>query len=109
LIVAIFVVGFGIWASFAPLAGGAVAFGVVGPNSSRRTIQHLEGGIIRELRVHEGDRVLAGQPLIVLEPIQARSNYDGLLNQELAALAKQARLGAERSGAASVVFPRALY
>lgn len=109
LIVMIFVVGFGAWAAYAPLAGGAVAYGIVGPNSSRRTIQHLEGGIVRELRVREGDKVVAGQTLIVLEPIQARSNYDGLLNQELASLAKQARLSAEKSGVASVIFPRALH
>ena len=62
-VVALLVVAVGGWASTAPLAGGAVATGVISPDGSRRTIQHLEGGIIGEIMVRDGDFVTVGAPL----------------------------------------------
>jgi HlyD family secretion protein len=103
-IVLVFVIGFGLWAGLAPLAGGAVASGVISPNSSRRVVQHLEGGIIRDLKVRDGTQVKAGDPLVTLEPIQPQSTHD-LLLQELRVLeARRVRLEAERSGATTVAF-----
>src|SRR5919108_2761106 len=68
------VFGFGIgWAAIAPLAGAAIAPGVISPDGSRRTVQHLEGGIIRELLARDGDVVEVGQPLMVLEGVDARA------------------------------------
>jgi HlyD family secretion protein len=93
-IILVFVIGFGLWAGLAPLAGGAVASGVISPNSSRRVVQHLEGGIIRDLKVRDGTQVKAGDPLVTLEPIQPQSTHD-LLLQELGVLeARRVRLEA---------------
>ena len=64
--------GFGLWAAFAPLSSAAVAPGVVKVDSYRKTVQHLEGGIVSEILVHEGDAVVQGQPLVRLfaEPVR---------------------------------------
>src|SRR5918996_2490657 len=51
--------GFGGWSVIAPLASAAIAPGVVSPDGNRKTIQHLEGGIIRAIHVREGDLVAA--------------------------------------------------
>src|SRR3979411_1724674 len=69
LMIAAFGLIFGIWGFFVPIAGGAVAPGIVNPDGSKKTVQHLEGGIISELRVRDGDLVQAGQPLLVLENV----------------------------------------
>ncbi len=107
-IILVFVVGFGLWAALAPLAGGAIASGIISPNSSRRVVQHLEGGIIRDLKVRDGAEVKAGDPLMVLEPIQPQSAHDVLLADLRALEARKVRLEAERSGAADVTFPPSL-
>lgn len=104
-LIAVFVVGFFVWAGFAPLASGAVAPGIISPDSSRRVVQHLEGGIVREMRVQEGQSVEAGQPLVVLEPVQPRSAHEALLGQRQSLLAKAARLEAEKSQAGAIAFP----
>lgn len=108
LIILVFVVGFGLWAGLAPLASGAVASGVISPNSSRRVVQHLEGGIIRDLKVRDGSVVKAGDALVVLEPIQPQSAHDLLLAELQALEARKARLLAERSGAAQITFSETL-
>src|SRR5262245_59100990 len=54
--------GFGLWAAAAPLAGAAIAPGVISPDGSRRTVQHLEGGIIQRILVEDGSVVQAGHP-----------------------------------------------
>ena len=60
--------GFGTWAAIATLASAALAPGVVSPDGNRKTVEHLEGGIVREILAREGDRVSAGQVLVVREP-----------------------------------------
>jgi HlyD family secretion protein len=67
LLILCFVLGLGMWSGFAPLESAAAASGVVESESSRKTIQHLEGGIIRKILVADGDVVRAGQTLISLE------------------------------------------
>lgn len=109
LIIFIFFVGFGLWAGLAPLAGGAVASGVISPNSSRRVVQHLEGGIIRDLKVRDGSEVKAGDPLVILEPIQPQSAHELLLTEMRALEARHLRLDAERTGATTIVFPPSLF
>ena len=96
---------FGVWAALAPLESGAVAQGQVQVAGSQRVIQHLEGGIIEEILVREGDRVKTGQPLVVLDPTRARTQYDRIHQQYLAAQGREARLKAERQDAKSVEFP----
>ncbi|WP_413817731.1 MULTISPECIES: HlyD family type I secretion periplasmic adaptor subunit [Pseudomonas] len=87
---------FGGWAALAPLDSSALAPGVVTVKSYRKTVQHLEGGIVRELRVHDGDLVKTGDVLLVLDNTQARSEMETTRSQLIAALQLQARLEAER-------------
>lgn len=105
LVVLLIGAGFGGWAATAPLAGGAVAPGVISPDGSRKTIQHLEGGIIGEIMVRDGDLVAAGAPLVTLEDTQARAAHEMLLHQYHGLLAVQARLTAERLGQGRIDFP----
>ncbi len=98
-----FVIG-GIWAATAPLSGAVIAPGIVSPESSRQTIQHLEGGIIKELKVREGQRVNAGDPLVVLEDVRARSEVGALTSRLRVLVATETRLRAERAGSESVEF-----
>jgi HlyD family secretion protein len=105
LVVGLFFGGLGWWAATAPLAGAAIAPGVVSPDGSRRTVQHLEGGIIREILVDDGSVVRPGDPLIVLEDVQARAGFDVLQTRFHTLAATQARLLTEQAGAGSVRFP----
>jgi HlyD family secretion protein len=105
LVVGLFFGGLGWWAATAPLAGAAIAPGVVSPDGSRRTVQHLEGGIIREILVDDGSVVRPGDPLIVLEDVQARAGFDVLQTRFHTLAATQARLLAEQAGSGSVRFP----
>ncbi|TGS57766.1 biotin/lipoyl-binding protein, partial [Mesorhizobium sp. M1D.F.Ca.ET.183.01.1.1] len=68
----VFVGGVAVWSSVALLASAVVANGIVSPEGYRKTVQHLEGGIIGKIYVKEGDRVGAGQVLISLKTTQAR-------------------------------------
>jgi HlyD family secretion protein len=104
-LIATFFVVFGGWGFLVPLAGGAVAPGVITPDGYKKTVQHLEGGIIADLRVREGDEVTAGQPLLVLESVQESATYDALQQQRWTLLAKQARLDAERAGSEGIEWP----
>ncbi|HLM14914.1 MAG TPA: HlyD family type I secretion periplasmic adaptor subunit [Reyranella sp.] len=107
-LVVFFVLAFGSWGCLVPLDGGAVAPGVVNPDSGKKTIQHLEGGIVAELPVREGERVKAGQPLVVLESTQARAAHETLVQQQLSLLARKARLEAERAGHSRIAWPAEL-
>ena len=99
---------FAIWGVLIPLAGGAMAPGALAPNQGKKVVQHLEDGIIAELRVHDGDVVEAGQPLVVLEDVQMRANYDALQQQLWSLLAKQARLQAESERRNKIEWPAEL-
>ncbi len=98
----------GVWAAFAPLMSAAVAPGVVKVASERKTLQHLEGGIVSEILVREDQEVAAGQVLLRLDDTNARARL-GLLRGQHDALASQmARLEAERDGRASLAFAQDL-
>lgn len=105
IIVVAFVATFVSWGILAPLAGGAMAPGTLAPLQGKKVVQHLEDGIIADLRVHDGDVVEAGQPLLALEDVQARANHDALQQQLWSLLAKQARLQAENEGRSEIVWP----
>lgn len=107
-IVLAFAVVFAVWGIFVPLAGGAIATGALAPVQGKKVVQHLEDGIIAELRVHDGDVVEAGQPLVVLEDVQARANHDALQQQLWSLLAKQARLQAESGVRDEIAWPSEL-
>ncbi|HEX3484426.1 MAG TPA: HlyD family type I secretion periplasmic adaptor subunit [Micropepsaceae bacterium] len=105
IVILVFVVGFFGWASFAQLESSVNAPGVIVVESHRKTIQHLEGGIVKEVLVAEGDNVNAGQPLLRLEETQAQSNFALLRDEGNGLLAQEARLIAERDGAPKITFP----
>ncbi len=96
---------FGTWAATASLASGIVASGTVSVESNRKSIQHLEGGIVKEILVKEGDIVEAGAPLVVLDPTQAQGNFAVMRTRQMILQATEARLMAESLDAQSVEFP----
>jgi HlyD family secretion protein len=108
LLVLCFILGFGTWASLAPLESAAIASGAVEPESSRKTIQHLEGGIVKNILVADGDIVHSGQTLIALEDVRAASEVQSLQGQFWDAMARAARLQAEQQGQEGIVIPGAL-
>jgi HlyD family secretion protein/epimerase transport system membrane fusion protein len=99
---------FGIWAAFAPLGSGAIANGQVQVAGSQKVVQHLEGGIIKEIRVQEGDTVQQGDVLMVLQGTQASVNQGRLVQRMFALMGEEARLIAERDDLETVRFPEAL-
>jgi HlyD family secretion protein/epimerase transport system membrane fusion protein len=105
LIVIIGFGGLGTWAALAPLTSASIASGVVVPSGGRRNVQHLEGGIIKEVLVTEGQRVAEGDVLMRLEDTQARATADRLADRARGLQARSARLTAERNGASSITFP----
>ncbi|WP_454856076.1 HlyD family type I secretion periplasmic adaptor subunit [Rhizobium binxianense] len=108
LLIGIFIIGLGVWSVLAPLKSAAIASGVVEPESSRKTIQHLEGGIIRSILVKNGDTVSAGQVLIELDDTKARSERDSIQGQLWDAEGRHARLIAEQQGADRIAYPKEL-
>ena len=90
---AIIIVAFGIcgsWAAFARLDSAVVATGVVTVETSRKTVAHLEGGIVRQILVREGQHVEQGNLLIRLDDISAQAGSEMYRNQLLSALAQEA-------------------
>ena len=107
LIVGTFLV-LGGWSAFARLDSAITATGVVSAETNRKTVQHLEGGIVREIRVREGQHVQAGQVLFRLDLTQSKAGYELQRNQLDAAIAQEARLIAERDGQDQIAFPQEL-
>lgn len=97
---------FGVWASVAPIDSAAVAPGVVAVESNRRAIQHLEGGIVRDILVEDGSTVKAGDVLVRLEDTRARAQLNILESDLDAGLAQEARLVAERDNLKEPVYPK---
>lgn len=105
------VLGFGMltaWAVLAPLDEGIAAPGVVAVESSRKRIDHLNGGIIERILVREGQQVSQGDELLVLNETQSRSALNATRTQWFTSMAVLARLTAEREGAATINFPSEL-
>ena len=99
------ILGSAAWATFAPLESAAIAFGAVEAELSRKTIQHLEGGIIGKILVADGDLVRAGQTLIKLDETKARAELEALRGQFWDGKAQEARLLSEQHGDEQVSFP----
>ena len=99
---------FGGWAMTAPLDSAIIAHGVLSVESSRKIVQHLEGGIVREVLVKDGDRVKKDQVLVRLSPVQAQANVSMIRTRLEIARAEEARLQAERSNAEDITFPEDL-
>jgi len=105
LIVLVGVGGFLLWGLFAPLDKGVPLSGTVAKESNRKAIQHQTGGIVKEILVKDGDVVKAGQVLVRMNNVIAKSSYDTSEAQYLTARASEARLVAERDGLKTIKFP----
>jgi membrane fusion protein, epimerase transport system len=105
LVIGLGILGLGGWALFAPLSGAIIAPGFVKVDLNRKVVQHQEGGIVREIKVRDGDRVRQGQELVVLEDVRVEAAFD-LLNLQLdSERARAARLTAEAAYAKAPTFP----
>lgn len=100
--------GFAAWATLAPLAEAVVAGGTVKVDSSRKQIQHLEGGIVKEILVRDGDQVKQGDVLVRLDETRAAASVAILRDGHDAAVAQEARLLAERDDLEALEFPQSL-
>jgi epimerase transport system membrane fusion protein len=99
---------FGVWAATAPIDSAAVAPGVVTVESYSKVVQHLEGGIISEILVRNGDKVEAGRPLLRLDSTQSLAQLEMANAQFVALKAREARLQAERESLEEIDFPDSL-
>lgn len=105
LVIFVAFVCFGGWMALAPLSGAVIAQGEVKVDMNRKTVQHQEGGIVKEIRVRDGDKVAPGQVLIVLDDVRVDASFDLLRTQHDSERARNARLAAERDRLTSLVFP----
>ena len=103
-VIAMFFGAFAGWSMFADLDSAVVAKGTIVVDSHRKTLQHLEGGILRTLYVREGDVVKAGQLLAELDSTQATATLGQATSQHFAVKARIARLRAERKGDRIIAF-----
>ena len=92
------------WAALAPMDEGIPASGLVTVDTKRRAVQHLQGGIVREVHVGEGRLVREGDVLMVLEQASARASFETIRQHYLALRSAESRLLSEQVGAASVAF-----
>src|SRR5262249_38628233 len=108
LIIAFFFGGLGSWAALAPLNAAVVANGVVKVQGNRKSVQHLDGGIVKELHVKEGDHVETGDLLILLDDTQAKAEFEVLSQQVIVLRATEARLMAELANESTLALPSEL-
>ena len=100
--------GFMLWAALAPLDEGIPSQGHVAIDTKRKSVQHLSGGIIKEVLVGEGDQVKGGQLLIKLDDAVAKANFESVRQRYLGLRAMQGRLLAEQAGQTSITFHKDL-
>lgn len=105
LLIVLIVFGvFGVWASCAPLSSAAHAPGVISVESYRKTVQHLEGGIVKTIQVRDGEAVAKDQVLITIDDTQPRAQLEVYRGELFIALAREARLAAQRDGLREIVY-----
>lgn len=100
--------GFGAWAFTAPLAAAVISQGSFVATGQNKIVQHLEGGIIREILVDEGDHVEEGQPLILLDETAARARQRQLFLRRIRLETIAARLTAQVRGEQEMNLPRVI-
>lgn len=105
LVVGLMFGGIAGWAISTKIEGAVVASGMVAVESNRKTVQHLEGGIVGEIFVQEGEYAQAGQLLMRLDDTRTQANLAIVVNQQNDFLAQRARLTAELTGKASIAYP----
>jgi len=99
---------FGIWACWAPIDGAALAPGFVAVKSHKKTVQHLDGGIVSQLLVKNGDIVEEGDLLLTLDGTENKAQLEIARGQFITLAAQVARLEAERDGKSAIVYPEPL-
>jgi len=97
--------GLGAWSALAPLSTAVIANGTVTVDSSRKTVQHLDGGTIKDILVRDGSKVEQGEILLTLDDTQVKASLKLVQGRYDAARAEEARLITERNGGDSVAFP----
>ncbi len=103
----VLIVGFGLflaWAAWAPLDEGVAAPAVVSVESRRKTIQHMQGGVVKQVMIKDGAEVKNGDVLIVLDDSLARAAHQSIRQNYLSQRALESRLVAETTGAGSITF-----
>lgn len=103
--VLVFIVGFLVWSFVFALDSAAVAQGKIIVEYERKTVQHMEGGIIKEIYINEGSKVKANDPLIKLDDTQAKASLQLLQGQVYENLAAEARIFAELNKDTKVAYP----
>ncbi len=96
---------FGGWAALAPLDSAALAPGTIMVEGYRKTVQHLEGGIIKTIQVRDGESVVKDQVLVTLDDTQPRAQLEVLRGQYFILSSQEARLIAQRDDLAKVQYP----
>ena len=96
---------FGVWACFAPLDSSSLATGVVVVKSHKRTVQHLDGGIVSKIFAKDGDLVNEGDTLLLLDDTQIKAQLEIARGQNITLAAQVARLQAERDQLDKVIYP----
>ena len=105
ILVAVAFGGFGSWAALAPLSAAVIAPGSFVATGENKIIQHFEGGIIKDLLVHEGDRVTEGERLLLLDETAAHANAQQLQLRLVRLETIWARLNAEANGLEAYIPP----
>jgi len=105
---AILVGGFGSWSYFSQISGAVVTSGMVNVDQNRQVIQHIDGGIVTDIMIKEGDSVSQGSVLMRLDPTEIQSALDVVVSQRYEMLARSARLRAESDGQTSISFSQEL-
>jgi HlyD family secretion protein len=108
VIVGLVTFGIGGWAATSELTGAVIGQGVLVVDSSVKKVQHPTGGVVGELRVREGDKVIAGDILLRLDETQTLANATIISKNFDELLARQARLETERDNADQISFPKVL-
>jgi len=99
--------GFGffmLWAALAPLDEGVPVQGMIIVDTKRKVVQHLTGGLIEKVMVHEGQPVKAGDVLIKLDAAQAKAEFESARQRYLSLRANEDRLIAEQGAQAKITF-----
>jgi protease secretion system membrane fusion protein len=96
--------GFLLWAGLAPLDEGVPTMGMVALDTKRKTVQHLSGGIVKEVMVQEGQQVKEGQALLRLDGAVAKANFEAVRQRYLGFRAMQSLLFAEQAGRGVIDF-----
>jgi HlyD family type I secretion membrane fusion protein len=98
----------GLWIATAPLSGAVVAPGQIKVELNRKTVQHQEGGIVRQILVRDGQKVRAGEPLVVIGDVRSDAELSLLQDQFRAEHIRSARASAEASLQKEVTLPKEL-